>query len=589
MTADPFATYLRQAEDLHAQGQLVKAGQIWQAILKQQPSHQIARECLLRLKQQLLALREQEEASAAAQPPAATTPVLEPPAAPEARAVPPATKTDDPVPTEPPPSKATEASDPERLMAEGCTLYDMGQLPDALKKWEQVLTQNPAHLLARSYASGVRRELGLPPLEALVAPEVVIATHIAPEEDLDKLLREAVQLYDMGLVEDAISKWERVLVLEPQRKEVEDYLREARKELGQKLQSPTPASTESLSDAGGLELKLRQAEHLMALQRHEEAAFTFQQALSISPGHPGALAGLERCRKPTSSATAPPSLTTPRAISTVDLDAQGRIAMAIVSEGTLGQEPKAVEPPASLREGKSPLRKGLDMPKGFGEVLERLPWLKEPRVLAGIGGTLLVLAVSLFLFRGHIRDQELQRAVKAAKAAALEPLNQQTQIHDLSETPEAIRQEAQAALDIDPLHAYLRAETLVARAPGDAAAAQLLEKARVGLPGGVAGASLAEFQKHLQNGDLEAAAKVVDALLRATPDDASIRVRAARLDLLLCNAHVGQGKWDAAYEDLRRGRALFPEDKSWQARIYLLERVKAMPKHQQPGWIPLLG
>ena len=103
------------------------------------------------------------------------------------------------------------------------------------------------------------------------------------------------------------------------------------------------------------------------------------------------------------------------------------------------------------------------------------------------------------------------------------------------------------------------------------------------------GASLPEFQKHLQNGDLEAALRVMDALLRAQPGDMDLRARAARLHLVLCSAHASQAKWDAAQEDLLRGRALFPSDKSWQIRLKLLEHVKALPKNQQTVWIALLG
>lgn len=145
------------------------------------------------------------------------------------------------------------------------------------------------------------------------------------------------------------------------------------------------------------------------------------------------------------------------------------------------------------------------------------------------------------------------------------------------------------ALGIDPLRAYLRAETLVSRNAGDASGAQLLEKARAGLAGGISGASLTEFKKHLQNGDLEAAFKVMDALLRAQPSDADLRARAGRLQLALCSAHASQAKWDEAQDDLLRGRALFPDDRTWQARLKLLERVKALPKAQQVSWIPLLG
>ena len=82
---------------------------------------------------------------------------------------------------------------------------------------------------------------------------------------------------------------------------------------------------------------------------------------------------------------------------------------------------------------------------------------------------------------------------------------------------------------------------------------------------------------------------MIEALLRAQPDDALLRLRACRLQLALCTIHAAQAKWDAAQEDLLRGRALQPGDKSWQIRLQLLERVKALPKAQQAGWIPLLG
>ncbi|HJW73332.1 MAG TPA: tetratricopeptide repeat protein [Geothrix sp.] len=613
MTPDPYAPYLRQADELFAQGQVVKAGQIWQAILKQQPSHSEARERLLQLKQQLLAQREQELVNPAAQaapepepspeppppaPPAlAKEDVVPSPAPVEARSTSPQPESPAPISVpsdsgEPAPSKAGEELDPDRLLREGCTLYDMGQLSDALQKWEQVLALDPHHALARSYANGVRREQGLPPLEESRASAPVEAVPFGADDDLNKLLREAVQLFDMGLTEEAISKWERVLVIDPQRHEVEGYLRDARKELAERPPAPSPAPPGPAGTNEPLDLKLRQAEHLLALQRHEEAAFTFQQALSLAPGHPAALAGLERCRKPAqaSSARSPQPAPVKAAASALELDPQGRIAMAIVSEGTLGVlEPGAVAPPASLTQTRSAPRRGLALPSGFDEVLERMPWLKNPKVMGAIGGSVLVLGTVLFLLRGYLRDQELQRAVVAARASALAPLAKQTQVQDLSETPKAIREEAESALGTDPLRAYLRATTLAARAPEDAAAAQLLEKARAGLPGGVAGASLPEYQRHLQNGDLEAAAKVMDALLRAAPGDEDLRARAARLQLLLCTAHVGQGKWSEAADDLQRGRALNPDDKTWQARLHLLDRVKTMPKEQQAGWISLLG
>ena len=594
MTTDPYESYLLQAEDLFAQGEVIKAGQIWQAILKQEPAHARARERLMAVKQHLLALR--EAAAAQVMPVSEPVPIVEPlpnPPAPISEPVPlppvPWPEPEPPSPAQEPVRVITGALDPERLVAQGCTLYDMGQFEDALHKWEQVLILDPAHGLARGYANSARRELGLPPLPPAPVPQVAVQAQAPPaDEDADKLLREAVQLYDMGLVEEAISKWERVLVLEPQRHEIEGYLRQARMEVEQEASGPaaTPAHTLSSSaHQDALDLKFRQAEHLLTLQRHEEAAFTFQQALGLDPGNARALQGLERCRKPGGRGV-PADLGPAPAFS---LDAQGRIAM-VGEQAPTPPETQGVEPPAALLKAATAPREGLSLPERFRTATAWMPaWLKAPKVLAGLGGGFLVLVIGLSLLHGYRKDQALKEEVRAARTAALAPVAQQSQAPDLTESPDSIRQEAEASLVTDPLRAYLRAEALLARNPGDAAGAQLLEKARAGLAGGVTGASLPEFQKHLQNGDLEAATKVMDALLRAQPGDENLRARAARLHLALCSAHAAQAKWDEAQADLFRGRALFPRDKTWQARLTLLERVKALPKAQQAGWIPLLG
>jgi tetratricopeptide (TPR) repeat protein len=593
MTPDPYAPYLHQADDFFAQGEIVKAGQIWQAIIKQDPSHAEARTGLLAVKKRLLALRE-AEAAAPSPLPATPTPSHEPA---------PPVQVQQPVPVDPratpsEPLRPRDAAEvitgtlnPERLLAEGCTLYDMGQTGDALRKWEQVLALDPDHALARSYVNSARRELGLPALQAAAEPAPVRVDSLQAEEDIDKLLREAVQLYDMGLVEEAISKWERVLALEPQRQEVEGYLRQARIELGTAApQATAPArSGFTAPEPDPLDLKLRQAEHLLTLQRPQEAAYTFQQALLLDPGNTLALQGLERCRKPSDRPTPAPEVrAVPTQAPVLALDAQGRIAMA-VEEEPAPLEPQGVEPPAALLKATPAPREGLSLPERLHEAAEHLPWLKNPRVLAMVGGGLLLLVFGLGALHSFRKDQALKEDVRAARAAAVAPVAQQAQAPDLAESPAAIREEAEASLVTDPLRAYFRAETLVSRNPGDAAGAQLLEKARANLAGGVTGASLPEFQKHLQNGDLEAAAKVIDALLRTQPDDAGLRARAARLELTLCFDHANQGKWEEAREDLLRGRALFPGDKTWQARLKLLEHVKALPKNQQASWIPLLS
>ena len=547
MTPDPYESYLLQAEALFAEGEVVKAGQIWQAILKQQPTHAGARERLMAVRARLQAIHETEVQEPAPEPP---------PASPsQGHPVPP---------------------DTERLLADGCTLYDMGQLEDALLKWDELLRLEPNHALAQGYANGARRELGRPPAPAAEPTPSPVSLAPPEGEDTDRLHREAAQLYDMGLVEEAISKWERLLALEPHRQEIQAYLLQARAEVGRaSLIIPTVPDSESLN------LKLRQAEHLLILQRHEEAAFTFQQALSLAPGNVRALQGLARCQRPSPDDHGAPQQTPDSG------PAKGPLVLGH-EDTTEVSEGRGVEPPALLLKATPALREGLYLPEGLRETADRLPWLKEPRRLAALGGGLLVVTACVALVHNYRKDLTLKEEVRAARAAAA-PLAQEALAVDLVETPAAIRQEAETTLVTDPLRAYLRAQALLARDPADASAGILLEKARAGLPGGVSGASLGEFEKHLQSGNLEEAAKVIEALLRAQPDDADLRLRACRLQRVLCTIHAAQAKWDAAQEDLLRGRALQPGDKSWQIRLQLLERVKALPKAQQAGWIPLLG
>ena len=47
--------------------------------------------------------------------------------------------------------------------------------------------------------------------------------------------------------------------------------------------------------------------------------------------------------------------------------------------------------------------------------------------------------------------------------------------------------------------------------------------------------------------------------------------------------------WEAARTRLRLGRAMFPQDRSWQARLLLLDRIQTAPRADRSRWIPLLG
>ncbi|HEU4950983.1 MAG TPA: hypothetical protein VFT46_03485, partial [Holophagaceae bacterium] len=255
-------------------------------------------------------------------------------------------------------------------------------------------------------------------------------------------------------------------------------------------------------------------------------------------------------------------------------------------------QPEAVQPPEALTKPAPAPRTGLQIKAPEALDVSKLPdWMKEPKVWAATAGGILVLVLGTLWYRSYARDAQLKADVAAAHRAAASKAARDAQVPVLAETPAGILAEGKQALDEgDAVRAYLRAQTLLKRDPSDGAAAQLLDRARAALPtGGVVGATAAEYQKHLQTGDLDQAAKVMDGLLRATPDDPVLRTQALRLFLRLAEDHASQGRWSDAAEDLARGRALAPEDPAWSARIALLPKIQALPKGDRPLWIALLG
>ncbi len=603
MTTDPYAAYLRQADEHFAKGEIVKAGQIWQAILKQQPTHAEARAGLIKVKQ----LLDEQKAQAAA----ATVPPSPRPSIPAAAEPPAAAPEPTPAPIAAPVAAVEEASPEEidRLLREGCTLYDMGQIEDALKKWDKLLSLAPNHAMARDYANGARRELGLPLLGAGEVPAPVVeapavfssAAPVADHgEDVDKMLREAVQLYDMGLPEEAVAKWEKALELEPHRTDIQGYIKQAKAELDKQSSAPTQPTTSPsaptkpvAADPALVEVKIRQGEHLLTLQRFDEAVFTFKQALDLHPGHPRATAGLAQAqaRHQAPPAEPEPSFGLPVGL---ELDRPTKVEMASSPEPEPAHEaPQAAQPPSSLTRTLPPQREGLKVPSGMGkaqELFDRVPQLRDPKIIVGAVGGLLFLGLTCSFVRTRQAEGRRQDAVRSVAQSAVAEVAQESQSVDLNESPAVVRAEVKEALGAEPLLAYLRAEYLVKLSPGDGSAAQLLEKAKADLPGGISGASLAEAQRHLQDRNLDAAAKVYDALLRADPSSTDLRQRAARVQLALAVAYAGQEKWDDAKSHLLQGRAMQAGDRVWALRLRMLELAQAQPKGpQRDSWLAFLG
>lgn len=387
-------------------------------------------------------------------------------------------------------------------------------------------------------------------------------------------LLQAQTLFSQGEVVKAGQIWQAILKQQPTHAIAREGLMAVKRHLDalQALASPPqmPMLTEPTPTEDPLDVKLGQAEHLLSLQRYDEAAHSFRQALLLDPHHERALAGLAQCA-PTPTPSAEPRVMTEAPV------------MRIRRE-----EEEAITPPARLLVATPISREGLALPAPMTRPARWLPRLTNPRTLRWVLGTVAVVALLGFL-NSLWRDRALKAAVRAARDSAAAPAVHQAQAAELTETPAAIRKEAEDCLGSDPLRAYLRARTLVALDPADSAAAQQLEKAKAGLALKEPPPDPDTYAQALKAGDLEGAAKVMDALLRAAPEDADLRAQAARLHLARCAAHAANGKWDAAREDLARGRALYPGQKIWLGRLYLLDRIKALPKAEQPAWIPLLG
>ena len=97
------------------------------------------------------------------------------------------------------------------------------------------------------------------------------------------------------------------------------------------------------------------------------------------------------------------------------------------------------------------------------------------------------------------------------------------------------------------------------------------------------------MKKRLHAGDLESAEQALSVLLCQSPEDKALKLRAARLFGAMAEAYASREMWTEAEARLQRGRALFPEDGSWNVRLLLLARVQSMPRRERTPWLQLLG
>ena len=594
---DRFEAHLKHAAELFAAGDLTKAGQIWQAILKKDPANRAAMAGLYQLRQHLDQL-------------------------------------------------AAEV-DCEQLLREGCTLFDMGEVRDALAKWERILAAQPRHKLATAYVNDARRELGLPPLpapgaeaqgapaeppraaqppgpssfqapapEALQHPAPQALQASAPSEIrppdparapaagdggpplaepsgawADQLVLEGSQLYDLGMADEAVAKWERALELVPDHTQAPAYLEMARQDLARERarpSAPQPAPPQAAPDSG-----IHRAEQLLEQQHLEEAAQAFQRLLAQFPHDARVNRGYHRARALLNARDEPP-LAAWSSRPALDLP-------AAAPEEPNRRQPVLQAPvgqPLAVTASRPPQRDGFRLPGRFpggawlGWLHKRITLprrLREPRNLAIALGSLLVVILGLSLYGVHRQEVALREAVAAAERSALRPVSRMVEIPSLVETADAIRQEGEGALADAPLLAYYRAQACLELDPYNAPAQKLADLAKARLAGLAPAGAPADFDKTLASGDLEAArGSILDQLAKA-PDDLELKDRARRVELALAPIYAAKDRIPEARAALLLGRAMFPHDPTWQVRLRLLEAIQAMAAPERTPWFHLLG
>jgi len=600
---DPFESYLKRAADLFEAGDIVQAGQIWQAILKKRPEHEVARAGLYKVKLYF-------DARATQGGLVGPKPSVE---------VEDARTTQGALPRPP---------DPEvtRLLEQGCILYDAGHVEDAVTRWVQVLAKDPDNVLAKGYISGARRTLGQPapaatplvatspaePPPAAPVASLVAAPALAPTEESDRLLRDGCTLFDMGQLEDALKKWEQILARDPAHALARAYVQDARRELGlpplaegarpdaaaAAAPEPNPLSAPD-ADSERTGHLIRDGVQLYDLGMIQEAKEKWQQVLALVPGHADAEAYLAMARKDLAVPATVPAVRPvapvlpPREPQPQAVQPRPMALELVFDEPAAAPEPEPlpqpVTPPSQLTARNQKVRKGLNLPELLRGI--SLPaWVASPAFILGTIAGLVILVIGSFYFLQHRKDQALKQAVAAFRASAVSPVARSSEIANLEQTPEAIRQEAQAALGDDPLLAYYRAKESLRLNPTDAVASQLLDRAKANLAQAAASAaSIGDFEKQLHGGDLESAERIMTILLSQNPDDRILIERASRLSSAMILAYASKERWAEAETRLQRNRAMSPEDRSWSAKLLLLTRIQAMPRKERAPWIQLLS
>jgi tetratricopeptide (TPR) repeat protein len=563
MEKKTLAEFLKQASNFFDAGEVVKAGQIWQAILKKDPSIAEAKKGLLSVKAAL-------------------------------------SKNAKPAPMQSPP--AARPTSAEQFLREGCSLYDSGALTEALEAWEKVLAIDPGHYLALSYTRGVRKELGLPvdpapsppqgadagsppempppPEQRLEAPNTQVAAISEDQAKAIAIIERGSQLYKVGNIEDAVDAWESALAIDPGNVLAKGYLTTARNDLDARpavLPPPLPNESSPMPPAS-----MPPASTPPLLLPRPAPFDPFGQSpsgLAASEGPPAEQAR-QKDDGPKQTGSGEKTIRIPGL-------ATGSPIATIRPIGVKNNAPAQI--PSMITSAQDPKRQG----PAFSHEIKKLPLLSRlasPLSFIFTFGLLLMLGAGGFWFVSSKKDALLKATQAAIKDGAIKSARQSVKEINLPLTTEELKAQARSAMGNNPLRAYMLIQEIISRDPTDSSAPKLLDQAQQAMAAAPKTSTAdADLSRFMADGNLNEAAALLEARLRQNPNNMRAREDLARICLLQARASSKQGNWGAARTRLLMGAALFPKDLTWQARLKLVEHMQSALKEDQQSWAEMLG
>ena len=577
------AEHLQQASLLFGAGEVVKAGQIWQAILKIHPSSEEARVGLLKVRDVL--------SKATTDKPRPETSLME--------------------------SEAAEANglDPaELLMKQGRAHYDQGSLHEALAAWEKVLEMDPGNNLALSYARGVRKELGLPIPEVMGAAqdspskkqlgepknravsEIAARLQVAKSQNAassssasNKLQAEKIasqiekgsQLYKMGKIVEAITAWESALSVDPDNALTKGYLAMAWEDLDNKRQ-PSPV---------GVHQKKSEPLSVSATAEFERqgvvAGLADGTGADAQSSLPAFAAGANNLGADAQDSQTGGGYGTPDSSSPPEPDAPSKTKHPSGSVDPL-REGVPAKMPAIIIESQAPNRQGPVLP----QKLHRMPFLSRlftPRAIKA-ASLLIFLFVGATAWTAWARRDALLRATQAAIVdEAIKTANQSIKDVSFAQSTDELKSEARSAMSSDPLMAYLLVQEVISRDPNDTNPVKMLEQVRQAMAAAPKVQADGDLGRFLSDGALDDAEALLKSMLMQNPNNMRARENLARVCLMQAKHLIANDQWGKARARLLMGVALYPRDPLWQARIKFLENIQSSPREDHVRWAEMLG